>query len=286
MSVEALDIVGIGTPVMDVLYTPDAPDGIKYPGGTATNIIVRLQKFGFKTGLIGGIGDDEDGEKIREELIREGVDISRLRDYSTTARNYLKITPEERKFIKEEGYSSVKELYPEDEVYLASAKSVILRAGHPVFETIVKKGLAKRLFVLLQAVFYKFDYNLELLEKARIDTIFGNEEEVEGIKEIMDSLLSKGTRVIRTLGKRGCDIYTQEGYREYPGYIVKPIDPTGAGDAFVAGFIYSYFKEENLEENCKFANACGALATTHYGARSRLYTPEEIKEFIRKSNAR
>eukprot|EP00897_Mesotaenium_endlicherianum_P000289 jgi/Mesen1/10260/ME000778S09607 len=58
-----------------------------------------------------------------------------------------------------------------------------------------------------------------------------------------------------------------------PGVEVKAIDATGAGDAFVAGFLYQLAQDPSLHENedelrkaLRFANLCGAIATTGRGA--------------------
>ena len=76
------------------------------------------------------------------------------------------------------------------------------------------------------------------------------------------------------------------------GYTVEPVDTTGAGDAFIGGFLYQLLElhanPENIEELLRehkesilqFANASGALTTTGKGAISALPTKREIENLI------
>ena len=79
---------------------------------------------------------------------------------------------------------------------------------------------------------------------------------------------------------------------------VTSIDPVGAGDAFVAGFIGSLLNEEHdiksvkdispiarskiLREALKIANICGALTCTKLGDTAAMPTMKDIKEFMTK----
>ena len=60
---------------------------------------------------------------------------------------------------------------------------------------------------------------------------------------------------------------------EVPGFAVHAVDATGAGDAFMAGFIAGLLAEREMPRDprridaiCRFANAVGALTTTERGA--------------------
>jgi fructokinase len=71
------------------------------------------------------------------------------------------------------------------------------------------------------------------------------------------------------------------------GYEVNAVDTTGAGDAFVAGLLTglleneaAWEKEAELQRVLRFANACGALATTRRGAIPALPTRAEALALI------
>ncbi|CAK9135210.1 unnamed protein product [Ilex paraguariensis] len=68
-----------------------------------------------------------------------------------------------------------------------------------------------------------------------------------------------------------------------PGVKVKPVDTTGAGDAFVGGILNGlatdmnlYQDEKKLREALLFANACGAITVTEKGAIPALPTKEAV----------
>ena len=69
--------------------------------------------------------------------------------------------------------------------------------------------------------------------------------------------------VIIKLGKDGC-LYNGKVYS--PEDQIKCIDSTGAGDAFVSGYIHSLNKGENMEKRLSFANHCGGMACQYIGA--------------------
>ncbi|KAH7423172.1 hypothetical protein KP509_12G042500 [Ceratopteris richardii] len=92
-----------------------------------------------------------------------------------------------------------------------------------------------------------------------------------------------------TEGQAGCRYYTKEFKGRVPGVKVEAIDTTGAGDAFVAGILsqlvkdFSLIKDEaRLKEALKFANACGAIATTERGAIPALPDKKTVLEILRK----
>ncbi|CAB4288966.1 unnamed protein product [Prunus armeniaca] len=78
-----------------------------------------------------------------------------------------------------------------------------------------------------------------------------------------------------------------------PGFSVKTVDTTGAGDAFVGSFLVSMAKdmsifedETKLKEALSFANACGAICTTQKGAIPVLPTQSAALELISKSKSK
>ena len=86
--------------------------------------------------------------------------------------------------------------------------------------------------------------------------------------------------LVVTLGANGCHYFTEETDNHLPGFQVKTIDTTGAGDGFVAGMLANILRQSEiwndipaLEKALLFANAVGALTTTKLGAIPAL--PEE-----------
>ncbi len=65
-----------------------------------------------------------------------------------------------------------------------------------------------------------------------------------------------------------------------PTFKVEPIDTTGSGDAFLAGFLHGLLAEKPIREAVLFANAVGALTVTKLGAQSSLPYLNEVIEFL------
>ncbi|XP_020578042.1 putative fructokinase-8 [Phalaenopsis equestris] len=96
--------------------------------------------------------------------------------------------------------------------------------------------------------------------------------------------------LVVTLGKDGCKYYTKNFLGTVDSIKVKPVDTTGAGDAFVGAMLWGIAKdlstlkdEKKLKEVLRFANACGAITTTKKGAVPGLPSEAEVLEFLKKA---
>ena len=92
--------------------------------------------------------------------------------------------------------------------------------------------------------------------------------------------------IIVTLGKDGARYHLAGKKDIVAGKALKPVDTTGAGDAFVGGLLSALSQHVNwqetavLEQILRQANACGALATTAKGAMSALPNKAQLAEFL------
>ncbi len=83
------------------------------------------------------------------------------------------------------------------------------------------------------------------------------------------------------LGREGAYMQAGEQIWRVPGFPVTPIDSTGAGDAFDAGFIYAHVIEGRpAPEALQFANACGAIAVTSLGGAAAVPTADQVDTFM------
>jgi sugar/nucleoside kinase (ribokinase family) len=105
-----------------------------------------------------------------------------------------------------------------------------------------------------------------------VDIFFPNEEEAmaitdeKSIARAAPKLLAKGpSTVVIKRGALGCTVATRERSVDIPAYKVKPVDTTGAGDAFNAGFVFSFLRGKPVLECAKYGNAAGALKTLRSG---------------------
>lgn len=108
--------------------------------------------------------------------------------------------------------------------------------------------------------------------------------------ELADSLLDRGPHtVVLTRGDAGSALYSAEsapwgsGHWDHPGYPVDPVDTTGAGDAFLGGFLAALDDApagtSAPDSVLGFANAVAALTTTGAGAWTALPTRDAVREF-------
>jgi len=86
--------------------------------------------------------------------------------------------------------------------------------------------------------------------------------------------------VVITMGAAGALVFDKTGTREYPGYQVGNKDTTAAGDAFRAGLAVMLAQDKCVDEAVDFANACGALACTVFGAEPSIPDLSAVRAFM------
>ena len=104
-----------------------------------------------------------------------------------------------------------------------------------------------------------------------------------------------GSLVIVTRETDGAVAYDGSNLAEHAGYSVKVVDPVGAGDAFVAGFLGGIMERANLKaflemeagerasilrNALQVANVCGALTCTRHGDTAAMPSMAEVREFL------
>ncbi len=122
---------------------------------------------------------------------------------------------------------------------------------------------------------------------AYTDDFLPNEDETaalaatpEALKQIVD-----GALVVKR-GARGASAYTANAggdisEAQVPAFPVTPIDTTGAGDAFNAGYLYALrVRGETMSVALRFSAACGAQATQHIGGATAAPSERSIHELI------
>ena len=111
-----------------------------------------------------------------------------------------------------------------------------------------------------------------------------NEHEAEllfpgmGKADILDANQGK---VIMTLGSKGV-AYAEKGQViTVPGFKVKPVDTTGAGDTFNGAFAVARANGKSMTEAITFANAAAALSVQKLGAQGGMPYLEEVEEMLK-----
>ncbi|PSP93310.1 sugar kinase [Halobacteriales archaeon QS_4_62_28] len=234
-------------------------------GGSASNVSIVLSGLDVSTALLGSIGTDEDGLLARRELETAGVETALVETSGQTAVKYLVV--DEGGEVMVLGNDGANEAFGPgdiDEETLAAVEQLHLTSQDPA----MAGALAERATAVDCTV--SFDPGRRLDERdygsvlEHTDVLFVNDREAEMAAEA--GLLGGVGRVVVKHGAGGAEVRTANGTAEHAGFAVDPVDTTGAGDAFAAGFIAASFTGSN-EYALAVGNACGALATRTTGAR-------------------
>ena len=120
----------------------------------------------------------------------------------------------------------------------------------------------------------------------QVDFFLPNEVELAAITgtpdrvEALRSLQNGKTLTVAKLGGEGCMAIHRDQIVRVPAFPVIPVDTTGAGDTFNAGFLHALLLGENLRDAMIFGAAAGALSTLSLGGTTNQPTVERVREFI------
>ncbi|MEK3683488.1 PfkB family carbohydrate kinase [Paenibacillus sp. FSL R10-2736] len=315
-----VDITAIGEVLIDFTPAGLSEKGEQLfecnPGGAPANVVVVLSKLGKSTAFIGKVGEDQFGEYLTQVLQGNGVDTKGLvkeKNASTTlAFVHLKEDGDRTfSFIRNPGADM---LLGNDDIELEHIKgSRIFHFGSVsmTHEPSANATLTTCIYAKENGALISFDPNLrpalwQDLEEAKsrikeglalADIVKISEEELEFITGLTD--LQEGTRQIQsqfkvkvilvTKAEKGCFVRFGSGskWADVPGFKVHTVDTTGAGDAFLGGFLYQLLERgcsiEQIRDQdwvpiISFANAVGALVTTQKGAIPAIPTYRQAAE--------
>ncbi|MBN1286565.1 MAG: sugar kinase [Anaerolineae bacterium] len=311
-----LDILTFGEALVEVMRTGldqplDRPGPFTgpYPSGAPFIFAVQAARLGAQVAAVGAVGDDAFGQCLLNQLHEDGVDtrgVHALPGYTTGVAFVAYFPDGSRDFVFHMRHAAAGQLAP---ALLDGALFEGLGALHLMGSTLSIHDAAlaagRRALELARAngAKFSFDPNLrpQLMPPARArdvfapfveaaDVIIPTAEEIRlltGQARTEDAvaalLASRPDRVIVvTEGADGCTVYTQSGAQHVPGFAVKEVDPTGAGDCFDAGFLVRWLAGDAPVEAARFANACGALAVTAQGPMAGARKSTEVEAFISK----
>ena len=312
-----LEVVCLGILVADMFASPLSEmlsagelrlvDEI-YPdtGGCAANTGVSLTKLGLRVGLIGKVGNDIFGEFIVRDMAAKGLDASGIRRSETVGTSKTMIIPvvgEDRRFIHTFG-ANADLTYQDVDLELVARAKVLYVGGYvglprldqeslaALFRFAKEQGLRTVLDVIVPAG--RGDCHVdECLAQALpyTDVFLPNDDEgrlLTGAADPIDqaqSFLDYGCpNVVITMGEQGVLAATREQMLRAPSFQVQVVDPSGAGDAFDAGYIYGLLAGWNLERTLTFASAIGASACTKLGCTPGVFTLEEAEAFLEQNH--
>lgn len=276
----------------------DVYSELSAPGGTTTNTAVALARLGAKVSIATAIGDDERGEWVRKGLEAEGIDTSWLTvkagEITDLATMIVSREPQDRTVFWEHGAQPLRHdkfdiagLFGADVLVLDVADTSLRRflVDLPA-HTVPTCRILGPLTHLADA-----DLSDAFEVALRHDAIVSNERDlltVTGTWTLSDAVTAVQHRMrgenlraaLVTRGAEGCQVVTETERLRVPAFGVSVIDPTGAGDAFVAGVAWGMARRWPWEEVGRFANAVGALACCSLGAQTSLPSLAEVEALM------
>jgi sugar/nucleoside kinase (ribokinase family) len=270
-------------------------------GGCPLNTAVALSRMGVSSGLIAKVGNDGFGDFIVNDLGKEGVDtrgIAKDNDASTSFTFIMVSSDGERRFLHTLGANATFSFQDVNLDLMDEAKILSIGGAYlmPAFDgegaaqtlrAAREKGLITSLdtayndriedwLALMQPCFPHLDYFLPSIEEA--EAISGQSAPEDMAKFFMD----QGCGVVAIkCGGEGSYLLTKEGGQHFPVYKVDPVDTSGAGDSWVAGFLCGLLRELPLDECVLLGNATAAHCIQAVGCTAGVKSLEEIQAFQR-----
>ncbi|MBI4014968.1 MAG: carbohydrate kinase family protein [Candidatus Aenigmarchaeota archaeon] len=276
------EVVGIGTPTVDVLVTKD---GIikRFGGSSVISAITALSRWGAKTAVISRVGKDTYGDWLIRNFEEEHVDVSGIaRDSLPTSIWSIGAVTSTTERAEPQVYRPLVCLSAVQKNVIQDSDAFLIRINNPLFPHFVEEAAKnkKRLFVTFH-LFEFFQSYMELLRENPPEIIFMNDDEYEKALEHYD-LFSINSLFVVMKGEAGCILFRRGDMVSYHGYKANSVDTTGSEGCFVAGFLYGYLRGWPSAESANLANVMRALATTEYGGRRKLPTTEEMQVVVSK----
>lgn len=306
MEDEGLAALGITKGVMTLVDQPRCEalyagmtDRSQIPGGSVGNTIAGLGALGLRTACIGKVADDEIGHFAVDALAAEGIafPVAPVQDTALpTSRCMIFVSPDgERSMNTYLGISA--EFGPEDlpeavirdseilflEGYLFDkdpGKAAFLKAARLCREAGGRAGLSLSDPFCVDR--HRSDFRALVAE---MDFVIGNEHEwaalyqTETLTEALDLAAAHCPLVVCTRSGEGVTIRQGATSIDVPVSRITPLDTTGAGDQFAAGFLYGLATGRDLETAGRMGCIAAAEVITHFGARP----DESVLDLFRKA---
>lgn len=316
---KTVDVVCIGASLLDISTFEIDKDGFfeREPnivgsisfsaGGDATNQSIVLSHLGHKVKFITKLGSDDAGNVLYDKLEKSGVDMSLIargdQDIASVCNIILIGKDDTRVYITNatDCKSSIASFCEKDIDYSVLTQAKVVSIGslfvHPllgneamtrIFKTVKEAGGITCADVKADDL----DCSMNRYSQALpyLDFLFANEKEAKNLTGLMETeqmadyflSLGIGTIIIK-LGGKGCFVKTSNGdeFFDTP-FFVDPVDTTGAGDNFMAGFISGLIRGCSIHECVQYAKATSAICVGSIGASTGVKSMEQVFTFIKK----
>ncbi len=272
-------------------------------GGCASNTATVARNLGINVSVIGKLGNDALGEFVMATLKNSGIDVSRVRiekDITTSGTAVLVFPDGERSFLHSFGANSRFSVDDIDFDYLKNF-SIVHVAGIlllPGLEGENLKELARRVKAIGRILSFDTAWDstgrwLPVIEESIefVDYFFTSIEEAKMLsgqshyEDMAKFFIDRGAKnICIKMGPDGSFVTNGKEKKFFSALKVNAIDSTGAGDAYVAGFLTALLRKYPLMKCGLLANTAGAMAVTAVGATSGVKSWEALVSFAKEHN--
>jgi len=269
------------------------------PGGKGANQAVAAARLGANVSMLGRVGKDNFGDFLLDNLKSNSVDSQLVQrdDASTGTATIIVDANGQNSIVLSAGANGKVSTTDVEHASPLHHKLLLLQLEIPTLTVLRAAQLAKEngVTVILNPAPAK-EIPDELIALA--DFIVPNETELSlltgmdvndlpSTEKAARVLLERGAKhVIVTLGSKGALLVDKKTSTQVDTFKVDVVDTTAAGDAFIGGFATKLLESDSklsdaLQMAVQYGCACGALATTKFGAQPSLPTKEEVEKIIK-----
>ena len=272
-------------------------------GGAPANVAVGLARLGVPVQLRTVLGDDPFGERLHERLLKEAVDVSRVRIATDTPTTIALawadadgdgqfrlhrhadrlLSPEDMDFEDVEAvvFGSVAMCAsPSMDAVLTAIRNASEQRIPLVFDVNVREGLIPMEDLRMRVM---AGLTASTVVKLSVDDAryLWGAESLEAAADALERI--EPPVAVITDGARGAMLCVGKSRIRQEVFPVDAVEPTGAGDAFTSAFVSRMIARQWRgadASDLRFAMASGALATTTPGAMDGLPTRDQVTEFL------
>jgi fructokinase len=307
-------VIGMGEAVIDFIPQDRSSEGyqryIACPGGSVANLCVVVARLGMRSAFIGGIGNDYFGSYLKNTIADYGVNVENAiisKEQGTLLTFVVVLENNERNYFPANFPGADKKIVFDDiDLSLLNDYNVLhissnaISRGYSALDA--QTRVMRRAAELGMVVCYDINYRpANFLDQSKVretlrlplgiaGIIKATEEELEIISALpgrngVNFLLDKGASIILiTEGGNGASYYTTKGQGHLDVVSVPVVDTTGAGDAFLGGFLVSMlnnggfdsFSNDQIKMAVDFGNRVATLSVTKFGSMAGAPTMDDV----------